>query len=186
MQIKSIIIIFIISLSYLFGDAPSISIESKYGQGTKIHSVTNAEQGDYYYNENIMDINFNFDSGIYLYTQLEYSSPPFKGLDFVGMNNYHLDITISGPIDERSGFIINLKTLNKIVKQRVINVLDHSQIEKDIDWFKYHQPSTENMVMFIWDRIASHIPSTAKLYSIKLQETPTIYTEYFGPENDDK
>ena len=50
---KNVILICIVFLSYLLADDPSISIESKYGKGTKVHSVTNVEQGDYYYNENI-------------------------------------------------------------------------------------------------------------------------------------
>ena len=103
---------------------------------------------------------------------------------YIHGHNYLLDITIFGPIDEKSGFIINLKTLNKLMENKVVNVFDHSQIEADIDWFENRQPSTENMVMFIWGQIVDHISSPAKLYSIKLQETPTIYTEYFGPEND--
>ena len=105
---------------------------------------------------------------------------------YIHGHNYLLDICISGPIDDNSGFIINLKILNQLVEKNVLNALDHSQIEKDISWFKNCQPSTENMVLFIWEKIADHIPSPAKLYSIKLQETPTIYTEYFGPENDKK
>ena len=103
---------------------------------------------------------------------------------YIHGHNYLLDITISGPIDEKSGFIINLKDLNDLMKINVINILDHSQIEKDIGWFKNRQPSTENMVIFIWDKIVDYIPYPAKLHSIKLQETPTIYTKYFGPEND--
>ena len=42
--------------------------------------------------------------------------------------------------------------------------------------------NTENLVMYIWSQIAHEIPEPAYLYSIKLQETPTIYTEYYGPE----
>ena len=103
---------------------------------------------------------------------------------YIHGHNYSLDITISGPIDENSGFIINLKFLNELVQKKIINLLDHSQIEKDIEWFDNRQPSTENMVLFIWGQIAEGIPAPAKLYSIKLQETPTIYTEYFGPGNE--
>ena len=44
------------------------------------------------------------------------------------------------------------------------------QIEKDIDWFHNKQPSTENMVVFIWNQLAEHIPSPADLYKIKLSE----------------
>jgi 6-pyruvoyltetrahydropterin/6-carboxytetrahydropterin synthase len=97
-------------------------------------------------------------------------------------HNYNLDITISGEINTDSGFIVNLQKLNNIVQENVISIMDHSQIEKDIDWFENRQPSTENMVVFIWERLVDKIPSPAKLHSIKLQETPTISTTYFGPK----
>ena len=97
-------------------------------------------------------------------------------------HNYILDITLSGPIDENSGFICNLFELNELVQSHVLDVMDHSQIQLDIPWFELKQPSTENMVVFIWGQIKSKIPRPANLYSIKLRETPTIFTEYFGPE----
>ena len=97
-------------------------------------------------------------------------------------HNYNLDITISGEINTDSGFIVNLQKLNNIVQENVISIMDHSQIEKDIDWFENRQPSTENMVVFIWERLVGKIPSPAKLHSIKVQETPTISTTYFGPK----
>ena len=97
-------------------------------------------------------------------------------------HNYNLDITISGEINTDSGFIVNLQKLNNIVQENVISIMDHSQIEKDIDWFENRQPSTENMVLFIWERLVGKIPSPAQLHSIKLQETPTISTTYFGPK----
>ena len=97
-------------------------------------------------------------------------------------HNYILDITIHGRINDDSGFIVNIFELNKIIKLHVLDVMDHSQIQLDIPWFKSKQPSTENMVVFIWEKIVSKIPIPAKLYSIKLRETPTIFTEYFGPE----
>ena len=99
-------------------------------------------------------------------------------------HNYFLDVTISGPIDIESGFIINLSILNDLVKDNVIKILDHQQIEKDIKWFENRQPSTENMVVFIWEQIVNHILPPAKLHSIRLQETPTIFTEYYGPKDE--
>ena len=105
---------------------------------------------------------------------------------YIHGHNYLLDVTISGPVNEGSGFIINLKVLNDLVDEKITNVLDHSQIEKDIRWFANRQPSTEHMVIFIWDQIVDNIPLPAKLYKIRLQETPTICTEYFGPDNDNK
>ena len=95
-------------------------------------------------------------------------------------HNYILFITISGDVNPDTGFIVCLKKINDIVNDKVIDVLDHSQIEKDITWFKDKQPSTENLVLFIWEQIVDLVPSPAKLFRVKLQETPTIYTEYFG------
>ena len=99
-------------------------------------------------------------------------------------HNYELDVTVGGPINSESGFIINIIDLNDLIEKFVIKNLDHSQIEKDISWFKNKQPSTENLVMYIWDQISERILEPAYLYSIKLRETPTIYTEYYGPRGE--
>ena len=98
-------------------------------------------------------------------------------------HNYILRITVSGTIDSESGFLVNLKWLNDIVKDNIISILDHSQIDKDISYFKDKSPSTENLVVFIWDLLAPYFDDKAcKLHKIFLRETPTIYTEYYGPE----
>ena len=96
-------------------------------------------------------------------------------------HNYDLYVTIKGPTDIDSGFIINLKDLNKIVDEKVISNLDHSLIQDNI-WFTDKQPSTENLVVYIWEQIVDEIKSPAKLYCIKLRETGTIFTEYYGDE----
>ena len=97
-------------------------------------------------------------------------------------HNYVLDITLTGPINPSSGFIFDIQELKMIVKKNVLSKLDHSLIQEDINWFQGKQPSTENLVLFIWESISPHIIKPAKLYKIKLRETPTIFTEYFGPE----
>ena len=97
-------------------------------------------------------------------------------------HNYVLDVTITGPINEASGFIYDIQELKQIVNTQVVDLLDHSQIQKDIVWFEGKQPSTENLVLFIWEQLSRHVKNPAKLHKIKLRETPTIFTEYFGPE----
>ena len=99
-------------------------------------------------------------------------------------HNYDLDITIKGEPDQESGFIINISDLKKIVKEKVLDILDHSQIQEDIQWFSNKQPSTENLVIFIWSQICDDIPYGGTLHKIKLRETPSIYTEYYGPNGD--
>ena len=72
------------------------------------------------------------------------------------------------------------KSLKQLVQEDIIAVLDHSQIEKDIPWFMNKQPSTENIVVFIWESIAPKLQG-AELHRIRLRETPTISTDYYGP-----
>ena len=97
-------------------------------------------------------------------------------------HNYILDITITGPVNQDSGFIFDIVELKNIVNENVISKLDHSQIQEDIDWFSDKQPSTENLVCFIWESIVDCIQKPAVLYKVKLRETPTIFTEYYGPK----
>lgn len=99
-------------------------------------------------------------------------------------HNYVLDITIKGQPCNQSGFIVDLSTIKEIVDMNVIKYLDHSQIQEDIAWFSNKQPSTENIVIYIWEQIAHLIPEPAVLYKIKLRETPTIFTEYYGPDGE--
>ncbi len=96
-------------------------------------------------------------------------------------HNYDLYITIKGPINRESGFVINLLDLNQLVKKEVIEELDHSMIHEH-PWFLDKQPSTENLVMFIWEKISTKIQDPAKLHCVKLRETGTIFTEYYGEQ----
>ena len=99
-------------------------------------------------------------------------------------HNYTLRVTVKGDINPDSGFLIDLQWLNDKVKEKVVNILDHSQIDKDIKYFKNRLPSTENLVVFIWDILYPHFKNQkASLHKIFLRETPTIYTEYYGPES---
>jgi 6-pyruvoyltetrahydropterin/6-carboxytetrahydropterin synthase len=94
-------------------------------------------------------------------------------------HNYELVVSVTGEVNPDTGFIVDLGHLKDVVNEHVIGLVDHSQIEVDIPWFKGKQPSTENMVVWMWEQIAAHLKD-GKLYRIRLHETPTIYTDYFG------
>ena len=55
-------------------------------------------------------------------------------------HNYVLEVSVSGPIDPDSGWLVDLTKLNAIVKSKIVDILDHSQIEEDVQWFKGKQP----------------------------------------------
>ena len=96
-------------------------------------------------------------------------------------HNYDLEVTVTGPINEETGFVADLGLLKKIVNEKVINIIDHSTIEKDIPWFANRQPSTELMVIWIWEQIANSIQDCS-LHRLRLVETHSIHTDYYGPE----
>ena len=96
-------------------------------------------------------------------------------------HNYILEVSVTGPIDPGSGWLVDLQKLNKLVKRKVVSVLDHSQIEVDIQWFKDKQPSSENILIWIWDEIIDEI-ETGTLHKLRLVETHSIYTDYYGPK----
>ena len=95
-------------------------------------------------------------------------------------HNYVLEVSVTGPIDPGSGWLVDLPTLNKIVKSKVVDVLDHSQIEKDVEWFKDKQPSSENLLLWIWDQIFNDI-TDCKLHRISIVESHSIFNDYYGP-----
>jgi len=95
-------------------------------------------------------------------------------------HNYVLEVSVTGPIDPGSGWLFDLKKLGKIVRTHVVDVLDHSQIEEDIEWFKGKQPSSENILVWAWEEIAPRL-TEGELHRLRLVETHTIHTDYYGP-----
>ena len=102
------------------------------------------------------------------------------GLDSkVHGHNYTLEVMVTASVNPETGFIVDLGELSSIVQKYVIDILDHSQFEKEVEWFRNKQPSTENLVEFIWNQIKPRIPHIT-LHRIRLHETPTIFTDYYG------
>ena len=96
-------------------------------------------------------------------------------------HNYTLEVMVTGKINEETGFLVDLGNLKKIVNTYVIDILDHSQFDVEVDWFKDRQPSSENLVKFMWEQIQPRLDDV-KLHRIRLRETPTIFTDYYGKE----
>lgn len=97
-------------------------------------------------------------------------------------HNYHLFVTVKGTPHPETGFIMNVKDLSKIMKKKVVDKLDHSNMNLDVDFIPEGlQPTTENLVVLIWQQIEAEIKAKgAALHCVKLYETENIYAEYFG------
>ncbi len=98
-------------------------------------------------------------------------------------HNYELFITVKGMPNPETGFVIDLKVLSQIVKENVIDPLDHKNINLDVKFMQGIMASTEMLAMQIWNQLHDAIRSQgAMLHVVKLYETENNFVEYFGNE----
>ena len=95
-------------------------------------------------------------------------------------HNYEIDVVVEGPVVEETGFVLDLKVLRQLVEAHVVNDLDHRNLNLDVPWLTDVIPTTENLVVAIWQRIAGVLPGDVKLVRLILWETPRNWVEYAG------
>jgi len=95
-------------------------------------------------------------------------------------HNFELFVTLKGEPDPDTGFVYDVKRLSIIVKEHVIDKLDHKNLNIDVDFMKDKICSIENLVIGIWNELAPHLPASVQLHCLKLSETPRIFVEYYG------
>ncbi|MQA91186.1 MAG: 6-carboxytetrahydropterin synthase [Gemmatimonas sp.] len=100
------------------------------------------------------------------------NSPNFHG------HNYELDVTVEGEVED-TGYVLDLGELRDLVEAVVLNDLDHRNLNEDVAWLEGVIPSTENLVVRIWERLVEQIPR-GRLVRLVLWETPRNYVEYSG------
>ena len=96
-------------------------------------------------------------------------------------HNYDLFVTVKGEINKETGLLINLKLLSKLIKEKIIEMIDHKNINVEVMFMKEMVASTENLAMAIWNELQPEIEKLGvKLHCIKIQETENNIIEYFG------
>jgi len=95
-------------------------------------------------------------------------------------HNYELYVTVKGKPNVDTGFVMDVKVLSELVKEKVIEKVDHRNLNMDVDFLQGQFCSTENLAIGIWQQLQPHLPAGVQLHCIKLYETPRIYVEYFG------
>ena len=94
-------------------------------------------------------------------------------------HNYELIVKLYGEINEDTGMLMDLSDLKKIIKDEVEEKLDHKNLNLDIDYFKDKITSTENLAIYIWNRLNDAINIECKL-TVILYETPRNFVEFSG------
>lgn len=94
-------------------------------------------------------------------------------------HNYTLEVTVAGVPDPETGYVVDLGHLKRIVEERVLEKLDHKNLNLDVDFLEGVLPSTENVAVAIWNELEPAIPS-GRLHAVRLYETERNVAEYRG------
>ena len=96
-------------------------------------------------------------------------------------HNFQLYVTVKGVPNPDTGFVINLKTLSVIVREKVVEALDHKNLNLDVPFLQGIMASTENVAIAIWELIEEDVRTNGgELAKIKLIETENNFVEYYG------
>ena len=85
-------------------------------------------------------------------------------------HNYVLEVTVAGPIDTETGYLVDLKELKRIIRSRVIDKVDHRNLNTDVDFLRGMIPTAENIAVAIWGQLVDALPA-GRLEKIVLRET---------------
>jgi 6-pyruvoyltetrahydropterin/6-carboxytetrahydropterin synthase len=96
-------------------------------------------------------------------------------------HNYVLEVTVKGPPDPVTGYLIDLGELKRILHEVIVARCDHRNLNEEVDFLRNLIPTTENLVIAFWNEIAPRLKA-GRLHCVRLYETPRNYAEYFGPE----
>ncbi len=94
-------------------------------------------------------------------------------------HNYVLEVTIRGEPDPDTGFIMDLDDLHTVITERIINKVDHLNLNLDVDFLRGVIPSTENLVIAFWRELELALP-TGLLCKVRLHERERNIAEYTG------
>jgi len=97
-------------------------------------------------------------------------------------HNYTLEVTVQGPVDQRSGFVMDLKQLKQVMNREVIDVFDHRHLNHEVPEFQRQIPTTENLAIAIWRRLEGKLNGGARLYRVRVYENDDLFAEVYGEE----
>ncbi len=96
-------------------------------------------------------------------------------------HNYKLYVTVKGTPNIETGFIVNAKILGRLIEEKIIEQIDHKNLNIDVPFMQNKFTSVENVIVAIWNELEQPIADLgSQLHKLKLEETPNIFAEYYG------
>jgi 6-pyruvoyltetrahydropterin/6-carboxytetrahydropterin synthase len=94
-------------------------------------------------------------------------------------HNYELEVTVVGEPNPESGYVVDLGALKDVLHERVVDKVDHKNLNLEVDFMDGVIPSTENFAIAIWNQLEGALPA-GELHCVRLYETPRNFVEYRG------
>lgn len=95
-------------------------------------------------------------------------------------HNYTVEATVKGKVDPKTGMVMNLNDLKKIMMEEIYEKVDHRDLTTDVDFLKNIVPTSENLAMAFWRQIEKKLPKNVALDNVKVYETETGWVTYTG------
>jgi 6-pyruvoyltetrahydropterin/6-carboxytetrahydropterin synthase len=103
------------------------------------------------------------------------SNPNWHGHDYV------LYVTVRGEISEGIGYFMNITTLKEIIKEKIIDKVDHKNLNVEVGFMQGRIATSENLAVAIWDELKPAVEKEGvSLHCIKIGETENNTIEYYG------
>ncbi len=96
-------------------------------------------------------------------------------------HNYTLEVTVKGEVDQRSGFVLDISDLKRVLEREVMDAFDHRFLNKEVPEFATQIPTSENIAVAIWNRLAPAL-NIAAMHRVRVYETPDLFVDYYGEE----
>lgn len=94
-------------------------------------------------------------------------------------HNYEMIVSVRGEIDVETGYVMDVKVLSDLIKAEIEDAFDHKNLNLDVAEFKNLNPTAENIVVVIWNKLRAKIIKSHELEVI-LYETPRNFVSYKG------
>ena len=94
-------------------------------------------------------------------------------------HNYDLEVRVEGEVDSVTGYLIDMKLIKQYIEEEVIERFDHKNLNLDTEEFRDLNPTAENIVWVIWQKLRARVPQEMNL-GVRLYETPRNFVEFNG------
>jgi 6-pyruvoyltetrahydropterin/6-carboxytetrahydropterin synthase len=96
-------------------------------------------------------------------------------------HNYRLEVILRGTPAPATGMLLDLRDLDRIVQEAVLEPLDHRNLNAEVPFFAAHQPTCENLAVWVWRALAGRVPA-GLLATVRVHEADDLWAEHGGDE----